>query len=208
MSWQNFIFTHLRRLYYACTATLPNMHSHWDTERKPKFSDKSWPCTSELPCDPQQPISWKNCCDCASWKHTLTGNKNNHMTTHRYTRTHTPFKSYSISLPLKCFYYLNQNQNPKTREYRIPIQMVNNPAQHVDRAKVLWSSDLRLRALNPPPVSWPQEFGMVVGQEEEKGDQSACGECPVGKLCSSMCGKYMYTRNLTYPTRYTYKKLE
>jgi hypothetical protein len=54
---------------------------------------------------------------------------------------------------LKCFYYLNQNENPKTREYRIRIQMANNPAQHVDRATVLWSSDLLFRAHNPPPVS-------------------------------------------------------
>ncbi len=63
------------------------------------------------------------------------------------------FKKLMPLLSLKCFYYLNQNQNPINEGIRIQIQMANNPAQHVDRATVLWSSDLLFMAHNPPPVS-------------------------------------------------------
>ena len=55
-----------------------------------------------------------------------------------------------LVLSLKCFYYLNQNQNPKTREYRIPIQMTNNPAPHVNRVSVLWLSRPNIQITQPP----------------------------------------------------------
>ncbi len=36
-----------------------------------------------------------------------------------------------------------------------------------------------------------------VKKEEKKGDESSCGECPVGKLCStfeSLCGRIVLCR--------------
>jgi hypothetical protein len=68
------------------------------------------------------------------------------------------------NLSVKFFYYLNQNQNPKTKgiqnsEFKWLIILLNTCI----RATVMWSSDLLFMEHNPPHVSWPQEFEMVFG---------------------------------------------
>jgi hypothetical protein len=77
------------------------------------------------------------------------------------------------SLSLKCFYYLNHNQNPKNkgiqnesefkglRLYLLSLalavsihnklqKVLNNPPPHVDRGTGLWSSDLLFWYTTPP----------------------------------------------------------